>query len=493
VKRLARFAALALLVLVLVLVVNMLRVPSLPSVSPAPSEARPPSSQAGAAMDPARIAEHLAGAIRIETVSHQLAEEDDPAKFRALRAYLETTYPKAHATLHPEGTNDREFLCVWTGRNPAAKPALFLAHQDVVPVEPGTETKWTKPPFSGAVDGEFVWGRGALDDKGAMIALFEAVESLIEEGFQPARSIYFAFGADEEVGGSGAARLAALLASRGLRFAFVLDEGSVVIRGVLSGVEAPIAAIGVAEKGLASFELVAEAQAGHSSIPPQVTAIGALAGAIDRIASHPMESRLRGAPRTMMLDVARVMPLDRRLVLANLWLFEPMLLDALSKKPTTNALTRTTIVPTIFNAGVKENVLPAVARAVVNARILQGDTVETVLEHLRRVIADDRIRVSKMTRIVAEPSAESSTGSDAWRLIAGSIRAEYPAAMIVPTLVTGITDARHYASIADDVYRFVPFELEEADVKRVHGIDERVSLKSLAAAVRVYRAIMRGE
>src|SRR5438093_217598 len=303
-------------------------------------------AEPSSAIDRDRVAEHLAAAIRFRTVSHQDPAEDDRAQFAGLRALLARTYPKVHRSLVRELVNGDGLLYTWKGADASAKPVLLMAHQDVVPVEPGTEATWAHPPFDGVIADGFVWGRGALDDKASLVFLMEAVESLLAEGFRPRQTVYLASGFDEEVGGlQGAARIAALLATRGVRLGYVLDEGLLVSQGVVPDVQEPVASIGIAEKGYVSVELVAETEGGHSSRPPPETAIGVLAAALDRLQRRPMPARLRGAPRREMQALAAHMPFRQRVMLSNLWLFGPLVVRALEKTPTTNALVRTTLAP----------------------------------------------------------------------------------------------------------------------------------------------------
>jgi carboxypeptidase PM20D1 len=229
-------------------------------------------------------AQHLSAAIRFRTVSHQDPAQNDQRQWRDLRNFLERTYPATHRALKRELVNGDGLLYTWPGSDPVARPVLLMAHQDVVPVEPGTESSWTYPPFDGTIADGFVWGRGALDDKASLILLMEAVESLVTDGFRPRRTVYIASGFDEEVGGHhGAATIAALLASRGVRLEYVLDEGRAVVEGLVPDVPHPVAMIGVAEKGFVSVELTCEMEGGHSSMPPPATAVGVLAAAIDRL------------------------------------------------------------------------------------------------------------------------------------------------------------------------------------------------------------------
>ena len=210
-----------------------------------------------------------------------------------------------HASLHPETVNEHGLLFRWAGTDSSLKPVLVMAHQDVVPIEPGTEAKWTHPPFDGAIADGFVWGRGAIDDKGSLICLFEALEDMLGRGYVPARTLYLASGFDEEVGGTfGTKKIEELLASRGVKLEWVLDEGSAVTQGIFPGIERQVASIAVSEKGYLSVELVAHTEGGHSSMPPAETAIGVLSHAIDRLEHEQMPTRLLPTQRRNLETLA---------------------------------------------------------------------------------------------------------------------------------------------------------------------------------------------
>jgi carboxypeptidase PM20D1 len=442
-------------------------------------------------LDARALADRLGGALRYRTISHQRPEDRDDASFAALRGYLERTYPRAHDALSRELVSGQTLLYTWKGTDPSLEPALLLAHLDVVPVEPGTESAWENPPFSGAVTGGYVWGRGALDDKVNVIGMLEAVEHLIAEGFRPRRTVLFAFGHDEELGGpEGAEAVAALLGERGMRLAFVLDEGGAMVEGTIPGVPGPAAIVGVAEKGYVSVELVVEAGGGHSSTPPPESSIGILAEAVRRLERNPMPARIVPTVRAMFEAIAPEAPLAYRLVFSNLWLFRGLVIRTLEGMSVGGAMVRTTTAPTIFNAGVKDNVVPSQARAVVNFRILPGDTIEGVVEHVRRTVDDDRVRVAPSDKR-REPSESSRVDSDHFRLLARTIREIFPDTVVAPYLVMGGTDARHFQPLTDDVYRFMPFLLSDEDTKRIHGTNERVSVEGLATAVHFYIRLLR--
>jgi len=264
-------------------------------------------------------------------------------------------------------------LYTWPGSDQSGPALLLTAHQDVVPVETGSEGKWSAPPFSGAIANGFVIGRGAIDDKGSLMAILEATEQLLARGYRPRHTIYLGFGHDEERGGTGAIAMAALLKQRGAKIGLALDEGFAVLDGVIVGVNAPVALIGVAEKGYVSVELTAAGSGGHSSMPSDDNAAVRISRAVDRLAEHPFPARLDGPTAGMFDGIAPYSSGTMRLALANRWLLGPIVKSQLLASPDTAAAIRTTTAPTIVSAGTKDNVLPQFARAVVNHRILPGD------------------------------------------------------------------------------------------------------------------------
>jgi carboxypeptidase PM20D1 len=483
VKRILGFLAAILLLLVAVLAI---RAASLRTRQVA---ARP---VADLPVDAARAAEHLAAALRFRTVSRQDGLPAEPAEMIGLHRYLEQSFPRAHAALSREVVGGFSLLYTWRGADPGLPPLLLLSHLDVVPVEPASERRWTVPPFSGRIEGGWIWGRGALDDKMGVVGALEAVELLLARGYRPRRTVLLAFGQDEEVGGyRGAAAIAALLGRRGVRPELVLDEGGLIAEGMVSGVQAPVALISTAEKGYLSLELRVRSRGGHSSMPPPHTAIGILAAALTRLEEHPMPARIAGATAESFAFLAPEMPFAPRVVLANLWLFEPLALSSFTATPEANARVRTTAAITQVEGGVKDNVLPAEARAVVNFRILPGDTIAGVQEHVRRTLADPRVSVGVFGPTTSEPSAESSTASPAFQLLARTVREVLPGVLVAPNLLSGATDSRHYGQLGSPPYRFAPMRLTATDLARIHGTDERLAVANFAEIVRFYAQLLR--
>lgn len=480
--RLVLYLLATLLALVaLALVINTLSLSS--RQSPA-SPAEPLSFDKDAAI------ERLAAAIRLPTIA-----VDDLADFRGepflgLHDLLLRSYPCVHRVAKREVVADYSLLYTWTGSEPALAPGLLLAHSDVVPVE--DPNAWSHPPFAGEVADGHIWGRGAHDDKAGIIVLFEAAEALCNVGFAPSRTLYFAIGHDEETRGQGAHTIATLLAERNVHADFVLDEGLMITDDVLPGLDVPLALIGIAEKGFVTAKLEVELAGGHSSMPPPQSAIGILAAGLARLEAEPFNLELRPPMRDMLDTVAPEMPFGRRLVLSNLWLSRPLVIRSLAANDRTRSFLHTTTAITVMRGGIKENVLPRRVHALVNFRILPGDTIQQVIARTREVLDDPRIEVSiHGTSPPSEPSAVADTHSPAYIALAQAIRAVRPEVVVSPALMIAHTDSTQYVDIVDNTYRFRPIHLSSDEIASIHGSNERVRWDALLDGVRIYAEFIR--
>lgn len=435
----------------------------------------------------ASAVQRLSGAIKFETVSFQDSGKTDTAEFLAFHHYLKKSFPLIDSFLALKKINDYSLLYKWQGSNPALKPVLLMAHQDVVPVDPSTLTDWTFPPFEGAIKDSYIFGRGTLDIKSGITAQLEAAEYLLKQNFQPQRTIYFAYGHDEEIGGrEGALQIAKYLESQNVELEYVLDEGGSIISGVVPGVTKPVAIIGIAEKGYVSLELKAEEEGGHSSMPPKQSAIGILSAAIAKLETHPFPVKMDGIGSALFDYIGPEMNFGMRLVFANRWLFNPLIESRLDGKNSTRASMRTTTAATIFKSGEKENVLPIKASAVVNFRIMPGDSIQGVIDYVKRVINDNRIKISTTSQFGDEPSFVSDTESESFKLIQKTTSEIFPDVLVAPYLVLGATDSKHYKNLTKNIFRFEPTRLDDADLKRIHGTDERISVESYKETIRFY-------
>lgn len=442
-------------------------------------------------IDRPAAARRLAESVRIPTISYEDSVDASQSAFLDLHAYLEQEYPLVHRTLRREVVGGYSLLYTWRGEDTTLAPIVLTGHLDVVPIDPDTREEWVHPPFSGHSDGTYIWGRGSMDDRFTIIGILEATEHLLSEGHQPKRTIYLAFGHDEERGGvRGARKIAALLKQRGVRPAFVLDEGLFISEGLAPGVRAPVALIGVGEKGSASLDLSVSVEGGHSSTPPRETAIGILSLALARLESSPMPSRMSGPVRQLFAFLGPEMDWAQRIAFANLWLFEPLVRQQLASKPVTNTLIRTTSAPTIIQAGIKENLLPSEANAVVNFRIAPGDSVAGVMAYVNERIDDPRVQV-RCRGNSSEPSAISDASGSAFKAIQKAVREVFPGTLVAPSLMVARTDARHYTDITENVYRFVPIHVTREDVARFHGVNERVSIENLSQGIQFYYQLIR--
>ena len=448
------------------------------------------------AIDENAVAQRLAQAVRLKTVSSQSDAQLNADQFEALHALLQKQFPRVHATLKRESVGGLSLLYTWEGRDPKAKAILLMAHQDVVPIAPGTEGDWHQPPFAGVVKDGFVWGRGAWDDKGNLLSQLEAVEMLLAGGYQPPRTIYLAYGADEEVGGHrGAAKVAELLKSRGAQLDFVIDEGLLVLDGVMPGLKQPAALIGIAEKGYMSVQLTVSATPGHSSMPPPKgsSAIAMMAAALSNLENKQMPAAIRGVAGEMFDTLAPEMGGFSRVALSNLWLFGPLVQRQLEGAGSTNSMLRTTTALTIVNAGNKDNVLPGRAEATVNFRILPGDTRDGVMQHVHAAVAPavpaDHLKVEALPG-AKEASKVAPTGSIQYQVLNQTIREVFPDALVAPGLMVAGTDSVHYEPISDHIFKFSPIRAKGDDLSRFHGTNERLAVTNYADAIRFYHRLI---
>ena len=440
-------------------------------------------------VDPQAFLDHLGRAVRIDTTVHTDRSLNDAAAMIAMHTFIADTYPLVAERCTREIINGQSLLYTWEGTDPAAAPIVLMAHMDVVPVESGTHDDWTVAPFSGAIVDGHLWGRGSLDDKGPLVAILEAVEHLLSDGFSPARTVLLAFGHDEEIGGfEGAKRIAEVLEERGVAPWFVLDEGGAVDDEIPMMTDRPVALVKTAEKGWISLALTARGEGGHSSIPPASTAAGTLARALVALESNPMPPRVR-VLEDLVAAVAPRMDPKVRALMTNLRVTGPVVTKLLASKPTTDALIRTTTAITMLSAGVKDNILPQEATAIVNFRILPGDTVEAVLDHVATVVGPD-IAIATHGEPSSEPLAPSSLASDAGEALSAVIAETFPEAVVAPWTLTGATDSRHFAAITSNIYGFAPFTMDDT-LLGIHGTNERVRVGDAERAVSFYCRLLR--
>jgi carboxypeptidase PM20D1 len=436
-------------------------------------------------------AKHLSEVIQIETISHEDPAENVAENFEKLHRLLARNYPNVHKTLKREVVGQASLLYTWKGKDPSLDPVLLAAHQDVVPAEATSINDWTYPPFSGKIADGYIWGRGTLDIKSQLVSLLEAVEQLIIAGYQPERTVMLGFGSDEEVLGVGAKAIVALLKERGVHLAAMVDEGGCIYDGIIPGINGYAGAIGVAEKGYLSLRVWVDDHSGHSSTPAKDNATSILLHALNKIIDHPFPARV-SAVAPMFNKLAGVASPIMQLAFGNLWLFAPIIKSTLLKSGEAAATIRTTTAVTIIKGGVKDNIIPGHAEAVVNFRLLPGDSIGYVCETLRKLIGDDRVKFEPLRGNAWEASPVSPTDVPAFKHLAAVTNEFFPGTPSAPYIMLGGSDARNYYAICENVYRFSPYTMTPDDLSRIHGVNERLKVDAFALMVEYfYRLIAR--
>lgn len=440
-------------------------------------------------MSPKAAVTRFQALLRIPTVSHPDESLTDWAQFDTFLSTLAELYPRVHARLDRDLVAGHTLLFRWPGRA-STEPAVLMAHYDVVPA---TDFGWKHPPFAGELSGrgadELIWGRGTLDNKGAVASILEAVESQLTAGLVPAQDIYLVLTHNEESAGGAAPAVVDLLESRGIRPALVLDEGGAVVEGVFPGVDSPVAVVGVTEKGQADLRLIVEQQGGHASTPPKVTATVRLARAIIRLNDRPFPARFSPTAidmfRTLGDHAAGGIGWVFRHIGLTRWAVLPFVGRAGNEL---NAMVRTTQAVTVLEAGQAPNALAERAEATVNVRIAVGMSIETVVRHVTRAINDDQVRVELVRGEVAPPvSLLSGIG---WEVLRSTIEATYPGTVVTPYVQNGATDSRHFTRISRAVYRFTPFEMSKEERDALHAKNERMHVATFLRGVEFYRALV---
>lgn len=440
-------------------------------------------------MSTERSLEHLRQLVRIPTISRVNTDETDWSQFDAFVAALPGLFPTLHASLEREIIAGHTLVFRWQGRS-AVEPTVLLAHYDVVAA---TDLGWEHGAFdahvSGSGDDRVLWGRGTVDNKGAVVAILEAVEAQLQTGQVPANDIYLVFGHDEETHGSGARAVAELMQSRGIRPGLVLDEGGAIVEGFFPGVQAPMAAIGVSEKGPSVLRLVVDQLGGHASTPPKITASVRLARAILRLNARPFPAALNRPT----IDLLHVAGAHARgvfgFVYRNTWLTRPLLLAMFTRSsPESNAMTRTTQAVTMLEAGHAQNALPERAIATLNIRVAVGSSVEKAVAHVRRAIRDPLVRVEVVSP--GEPMPVSPTTGAAWEILRATVESTHPGTVVTPYVQNGATDSRSFGVICDRIYRFTPFELSQQERDALHARNERIHVATYLRGIEFYRSLV---
>ncbi|HTL07810.1 MAG TPA: M20/M25/M40 family metallo-hydrolase [Chitinophagaceae bacterium] len=475
-KKLMYLAALLLIVVAVIVVVNTMGRKPWP-VHKAAALLRLPDSAVA----------HMSESIRIATVSPGDTSYIDSLHFNQFRIFLERAYPLLHRQLTRTIIKDYSYLYEWKGTDSSLLPIILMGHYDVVPVEPAAIKLWTVLPFGGEVIDNIIWGRGAVDDKAAVISILEATEQLLKEGFKPARTILLCFGHNEESTGTGAIAIVEHLQQQHIKADMVIDEGGEITTGKMKDVNRPIAMIGVGEKGYVTFELSVQKPGGHSSKPDKETAIDILAAGLYRLRSVQMPVQLTEPLAEYFHRVSGSSnDFVNKMALSNLWLFKPWVQKRLGNLPDGDAMQRTTIVPTILESGIRENVIPTQARAIVNSRILTGETTAAVQAFIKKAINDDRITITIKGDFNTEPSPLTPINSAAFKRMEEAVYETIDSVIPVPYVMLGASDSRNYRAISNGVINFTPL----VNSKGFHGIDERLPIIDFQRSINFFTRII---
>ncbi|XP_006628512.1 N-fatty-acyl-amino acid synthase/hydrolase PM20D1.2 [Lepisosteus oculatus] len=434
-----------------------------------------------------QLLDNFKAAIRIPTVSFSDTELNYTA-LREFRDFLPTVFPTVFASslVKYELVANYSHLFTVPGSDPGLQPYMLIAHLDVVPASEGDG--WEAPPFSAQEMGGFIYGRGTIDDKHSLMAILQALEYLLQKGYRPRRTLYIGLGHDEEVNGlQGAMSIVRKLQSRGVKLSFVLDEGLSVIDGVIDGLTEPVALIGIGEKGQATVKLSVTTSPGHSSMPLRESSIGILAAAVTRLEQNPIPSMFGLGPELATFEhLAHKFTLPLKFFMTNLWLFSPLIGRVMEGKPDSNAFVRTTTAVTMFNSGIKINVIPPYAEAFVNLRIHSAQTLQEVLEIIRDIIGDERVKLELVNGFDPPRVSSYDEKSFGFQIIKKTVLDSFPQVTVAPGICVGNTDSRHYVDLAKDTYRFTPTWFKKGDLRRFHGVNERISAKNYEDLVEFY-------
>ena len=438
---------------------------------------------------PTDAIKHMTEAIQIATETPNDAFEYDSAVFYSYRKLIEKNYPLVHQQLSRTVIDSFNYIYKWQGTDTTKLPMVLMAHYDVVPVEASAIKLWHAKPYGGEVKDNYIWGRGVLDDKSSMISLLEATEAQLKAGFTPSQTIYLCFGADEESNGRGAAAMVKYFESKKQRFDMVVDEGGEISTEDNKNIRQPIASVGVGEKGYVTLVLSVQRAGGHSSIPEKSSSIGILSKALHTIEENQIPTRITPPIKAYLERISSYNTnFFEKMQLSNLWLFEKWVLHNMTQNRSSNALVRTTLVPTVVNSGVRDNVIPTFATAMVNSRILPGETPNSVKAYVEKIVNDTNVKISIYPNYETMPSTTTEINSAAFKRVESAIHAVVKDVLVAPMLMVGATDSRNYRTLSDGVINFTPL----TDAKGYHGIDERMLISDYEKCFNYYTFLIKG-
>lgn len=477
-KKLLQIIGFSLIVIIVILVVRTINNTPVKSIEAVHLDALPQGA-----------IQHMSEAIQFATETPNDLYQYDSTVFYSYRKFIEKSYPLIHKQLTRTIIDSFHYIYEWKGTDTSLLPMVLMAHYDVVPVEASAIKLWHAKPYGGEVKDKYIWGRGVLDDKSSMISILEATEAQLKAGFQPKQSIYLCFGGDEESNGRGAAAMVKYFQSKKQRFDLVVDEGGEISTEDNKNIQQPIASVGVGEKGYVTMVLSVQKAGGHSSIPEKSSAIGILSKALHTIEENQIPTRLTPPIKAYLERISSYNTnFFEKLQLSNMWLFEKWVMKKMTNNRSTNALVRTTMVPTVVNSGVRDNVIPTFATAYVNSRILPGESPNSVKAFVEKIVNDTNVKISIYPNYETMPSSSTEMNSKAFKRVEAAIRTIVKDVVVAPMLMVGATDSRNYRAISDGVINFTPL----TDAKGYHGIDERMLITDFEKCFNFYTTLISG-
>ncbi len=428
-----------------------------------------------------KYARILSDMIKVPTVS--AAEGDDLSNFDELHRVMAGHFPLIFEKLEKVEL-DGNLLFKWEGKNKDLEGILLMGHQDVVPA---AEKNWEHDPFSGDIENGKIHGRGAMDCKCTVMAEFAAVEELLSEGFIPERDVYLACSVNEEISGGGAEKTIAYLKNKGVHLASVMDEGGAIVGGILPGMSALCAAVGVVEKGSTNIKFKARGNGGHSSTPPKHTPIARLSKFVCKVEKkNPFKAAFTPVVESMFKYVAPYLSFPLRLLLGNMWLFKPLILFAAPKLSSqAEAFFRTTVVFTQSGGSKAPNVIPDEAYVIANIRPSIQQSSEECIEILRKMAEKYDIEAEVLRSTSA--SKMTPTDSDEFKYVEKCVAECCPQVCFTPYYMTGGTDCRKYYAICDNCLRFCPIRMDNQQMAAMHAANENINSDAVAEGVKFYK------
>lgn len=430
--------------------------------------------------------ERLQEALRFKTISYDEPNSIDSAEFLKFHTYLAQAFPLVFEKASLIKINELSLLLHWKGKSHAG-PLVLMAHQDVVPVEKSTLDAWKADPFAAKLIDGYVYGRGAIDDKGSLMAILESVELLMAENYIPEQDIYLSFGHDEEISGLyGTKAIVEWFKEKNIKPKMVLDEGGMITNSKIPNLNKTAAVVGIAEKGYLTVKLKTNVEGGHSSMPPKNTAIDVLAEAIVKIKQNPFPAQLDTVVQSFMDYVGPELPFTNKMAMANRWLLSPLIKSIYSQSPAGNASIRTTQAFTIFQSGIKENLVPGEASATINLRTLPHSNEKDIIAHLKKAVNNDLVSISSEGNRT-NPKQIANLQDGTFLHIQKTISAFKKDIIVAPFLMIGATDGRYFGEITSQVFRFIPF----TDLEGLHGVNERIAVKEYKKGIAFYYQLIR--